>query len=109
MEFIILGLVLFIAGVSATMFYDKVKAENAKRAELYRSAPPKPARATVSKRGPISSASSSSVSSLDRLLSEAKTRQERGHRTVEVQTGNTTQTMSVEDLIKRIEQMKKKL
>lgn len=41
-ELIILGIVLFIVGVSATFLYDKYAAEKARKQELDRAAPPKP-------------------------------------------------------------------
>ena len=50
MELIIIGIVLFIVGVAATMFYDAHKAAKQKQAELRASRPPRPVPASPSRK-----------------------------------------------------------
>ena len=99
MELIILAFVLFILGVAGTMVYDKHKDSfNTKLQELKT---PKPKS--------VKTPRPSSSSNLDDLLKEVKTRQRNGQSTVRIQQGKNIQTMDVQELIKQIEAMKKRL
>lgn len=106
MELIIFGLILFIVGVAGTMVYDKMKVDgksltdylprvNQQDEEL--EAFTKQVKKTTSR------------NHLDKILAEAKMRQSVGQSTVTVKQGGSQQTMSVNDLIKQIEEMKKRL
>lgn len=99
MELIILAFVLFILGVVGTMVYDKHKDSfNSKLQEL-----------KTPKAKPVKTAKPASNSNLDTLLQEVKTRQSNGQSTVRIQQGKNIQTMDVQELIKQIEAMKKRL
>jgi hypothetical protein len=113
MEIIILGIVLFIIGIGATMVYDNMKA-NGKSLTDYL---PKvnqgdeelKAFAKAQKANTVRTQKPANSQSLDDLLNEVKARHRAGQSTVRVQQGTTTQTMSVQDLIKQLERMKKNL
>lgn len=99
MELIILAFVLFIVGVAGTMVYDKHKDSfNAKLQEL-----------KTPKAKPVKTTQPASNSNLETLLQEVKTRQRNGQSTVRIQQGRNIQTMDVQELIKQIEAMKKRL
>lgn len=99
MELIYLAIVLFIVGVAGTMIYDKHKDSLASKLK----------EATTPKPKPVRAAKTVDTSGLDNLLNEVKARQQRGQRTVNVQQGTKYQTMDVQELIKQLEQMKKRL
>lgn len=101
LTYIILGLVLFIVGVGATIVYDKAKEIQAARPQR-----PAPVRKPTTLKGATGTTSSKSIND---LLREAQARAAAGQSTVTVQRGNREQTMSVEELIKKLEDMKKKL
>lgn len=104
MEIIYLAIILFIAGVGATIVYDKVKAQRAAQASAPRRTTRKPRLDPVEQE--IEAFKShmdkkrAAASQLDKLLSEV---------TVNVQRGNKQQVMSVSELIQKLEDMKKKL
>jgi uncharacterized protein YxeA len=99
MELIILAFVLFIVGVAGTMVYDKHKDSfNSKLQEL-----------KTPKAKPVKTTQPASNSNLETILQEVKTRQRNGQSTVRIQQGKNIQTMDVQELIKQIEAMKKRL
>ena len=118
MELICLGIILFIAGVGATIVYDKVKEQRAAQA-----AKAPTTRTRKRKLDPVEeefeafkshmekkrATGNTGVSGLNKLLQEVKARQAAGQTTVSVQRGTKTQTVSVDQLIKQLEDMKKKL
>lgn len=93
-ELIVIGLVLFIAGVGGTILYDKHKAKveerNKRWEEMRKMSPPKPAPKPTAKPRPGPKATTTT-----------KTRT----RTVQTEKDFT----SIEDLIAEIEKMKKRL
>jgi uncharacterized protein YxeA len=99
MELIILAFVLFIVGVAGTMVYDKHKDSFNSKLQEFKTPKPKSVRTPQP----------SSSSNLDDLLKEVKTRQRNGQSTVRIQQGKNIQTMDVQELIKQIEAMKKRL
>lgn len=118
MEIIYLAIFLFIAGVAGTIVYDKVKAERAAQAvKAPRRTTRKPKldpveeefEAFKSHMDKKRAAGNTGVSQLDRLLSAVKARHAAGQVTVNVQRGNKQQVMSVNELIQKLEDMKKKL
>ena len=107
MELIILAFVLFIVGVAGTMIYDKHKDSfNSKLQELKT---PKAKPVKTPKAKPVKTTQPASNSNLETLLQEVKTRQRNGQSTVRIQQGKNIQTMDVQELIKQIEAMKKRL
>lgn len=114
LELIILAFVLFIGGVAATIVYDKHKEIKSKRAELYASRPATPAptpRTRKPKATPFEDAGKSvKAKSLDAMIQDVKSRAKAGEKTLKVQNGmGQAQTMTVQELIKKLEQMKKEL
>lgn len=99
MELIILAFVLFIVGVAGTMVYDKHKDSFTSKLQELKTPKVKPVKTTKP----------ASNSNLETLLQEVKTRQRNGQSTVRIQQGKNIQTMDVQELIKQIEAMKKRL
>lgn len=117
MEIIYLAIILFIAGVGATIVYDKVKAQRAAQASAPRRTTRKPRldpveqefEAFKSHMDKKRAAGNTGASQLDKLLSEVKARHAAGQVTINVQRGTKQQVMSVNELIQKLEDMKKKL
>lgn len=112
MEIIILGLVLFILGVGGTMIYDKMKADGKSFSDYLPRVNQDDEMLEAFKRSKKQTTQIPNPlpnNSLDKLLNEVKTRKARGQSTVTIQQGRNQQTMSVDELIKQIEQMKKRL
>ena len=112
MEIIILGLVLFILGVGGTMIYDKMKADGKSLTDYLPRVNQDDEMLKAFKRSQKQATQIPNPlpnNSLDKLLSEAKTRKANGQRTLTVRQGASQRTISVDELIKRIEQMKKNL
>lgn len=110
MEYIVLGIILFIVGVAGTYLYDHVKAGRAKRAAFLTANPPrstsKPTSASSSKKNPLSAP----TYQYDQMIAGLKDRARRGETHVRVQpTGQREQTMTMDELIRRLELMKKSL
>ncbi len=108
MEYIVLGIILFIVGVAGTYLYDHVKAGHAKRAAFLAANPPRPTSKSTSssKKNPLSAP----TYQYDQMIAGLKDRARRGETHVRVQpTGQREQTMTVDELIRRLELMKKSL
>lgn len=103
MEHIVFGLVLFIVAVGLTFIYDHVKAQTAKSREFrndFRAAMKPTAKPSKSKES----------EQVDKLISELKVRSQLGHTHVKGQfAGQSAQTYTVPELIKKLEEMKKKI
>lgn len=99
MEYIVLGLVLFIAGVALTFIIDHVKAQTAKSHEYAASRPR------------TSTAKEKQTAKIDDAIFEAKKRELLGTTTVRVgeRDDHTAQTMTVQELIAKLEKLKKDL
>lgn len=106
MELIIFGLILFIVGVAGTMVYDKMKADGKSLTDYL---PRVNQDDEILKAFKRSQEQATQATGLDKLLSEAKTLKANGQRTATVRINGNQQTMTIEELIKRIEQMKKRL
>ena len=125
MELIYLAFILFIAGVAGTILYDKMKAEKQARSERLASAPPKPVRkprstksiyeeeaeafeAHIAKKRKAAT-SSPAAKQLDQLIAQVKFRQAAGEKQLTVTEGVKTQTYTITQLLKKLEEAKKKL
>lgn len=110
MEIIVLGLVLFILGVGGTIIYDKMKEDGKSLTDYLPRVNQDDEMLTAfkqSQKEAVKVAKPLPNNSLDKLLSEVKVRKSRGQSTVTVQQGTSRQTMSVDDLIRQIEQIKR--
>lgn len=121
-ELLILGIVLFIVGVGATIIYDKQKEQRQinlqRQTEVAKVTRPKRTTRTktsveeelVNKiEAAINGIGEAEQRKANAFLRQVKAHQEAGYRTVDVGYDNKQQTMSVNELIQRLEEMKKKL
>lgn len=105
-ELLILGLILFIAGVGGTVLYDKHKEYQASRPAPI----PKPSAVTRKRPGPKSMQDINEeflAKFSEHMKQQPKARAKRASLTQK--DLNTLSTLTVEELIAKIEDMKKKL
>lgn len=120
MEFIYLAFFLFIAGVAGTIVYDKYKEQQANRPVPT----PKPVRKPRTTRKSIyeeeadafeqhlkqqRTLKSAKTQQLDDLIAQVKARAAAGEKRLTVTEGVNTQTYTVAQLIKKLEEAKKKI
>lgn len=98
MDIIIIGLFIFIVGIGLTMVYDKHKDVILSKSKEIMSRP-------KSQGAPVPPRSQG----IDGLIQEIRERARQGTTTVDVKNGSETRTMTVQDLIKELERLKKQL
>lgn len=121
MELIYLGFILFIVGVGSTIVYDKYKEKQANRPAPTPKAVRKP-RVTKSiyeeesdafedfmKKTRAKKAVSPAAQQIDTLIAQVKARAAAGEKRITMTQGVQTETLTVNQLIKKLEDMKKKL
>lgn len=111
LELLILAVVLFCAGVAGTIIYDKVKADQAKQAEVRASRPRFPGPETTPaprvsrKRAPAKSMQDINEEFLAKFSEHMKSKPS----PLTAKDLSTQSTLTVNELIAKIEEMKKKL
>lgn len=108
MEYLVLGIILFIVGIGCTYVYDHFKAEVAEHGGFFKAKPNTPTSAPR-KTKPVST--SQAEAEFDRVFTQhmAKMRSQSRPAGLSAKDVSINSTMTVEELIKRLEKMKKDL
>lgn len=113
MELIILGIVLFIAGIAGTMFYDAYKAAKQKQAEMRAARPPRPVPAARKTRT-LQDSNEEFLAKFAEHMKQQPAPRKRTRASVKIKTlspedFSTESALTVEELIAKLEAMKKKI
>lgn len=112
MELIYLGFFLFIVGVAGTLIYDALKDAKRIQKEEREAIQARRSQAPLAPKKRVSKTSQTSTSlSIEEMIKQVQERAIRGDKTVKVNSASTneTKTYDVQELIAKLENMKKNL
>ncbi len=112
MEFyLILGVLLFIAGVAGTFVYDHFKKEIAEHGGFFKAKPSKPAAKKYTKHDEVSASEQFlkqyQAAINEQKMAQLKSKARRTSGTVTARDGSVNSTMTVEELMRKLERMKR--